>query len=110
MTMAQILFMGLPALVLVSGIPLALRIVPPNRFYGFRTATTFASTEAWYQINFATGLALIAAGIVGGLGVLLLSQGILALKAEVRFTIGILITGLATLLFLIPVVVYSNKF
>ncbi|MGH6836911.1 MAG: SdpI family protein [Methylocella sp.] len=62
------------------GIPLASKLVAPNRFYGFRTSTTFSSPEAWYQINFATGLALIAAGLVSGLLVLLLSYGIIMLK------------------------------
>ncbi len=30
--MVRALFMGLPALMLVLGIPLALKLVPPNRF------------------------------------------------------------------------------
>jgi|SRR5713226_2269525 len=108
--MVRALFMGLPALTLVLGIPLALKLVPPNRVYGYRTATTFASPEAWYQVNFATGLALIAAGLVSGICIILLSYGVIALKPEARFVIGILLTGLFTLLFLIPVVVYSNRF
>jgi hypothetical protein len=44
--MLRMLFIGLPALLLVSGIPLALKLVPPNRFYGFRTSTTFSSSPA----------------------------------------------------------------
>ena|SRR5438445_283654 len=106
--MVRALFMGLPALMLVLGIPLALRLVPPNRFYGYRTPTTFASPEAWYQVNFATGLALISAGLVSGICILLLSYVVIALKPEARFVIGILLTGLFTLLFLIPVF-YSNR-
>jgi hypothetical protein len=100
----------LPALLLVLGIPLALRVVPPNRFYGYRTATTFASPEAWYRINFATGLALIAAGLASGICVYLLSQGMFALKPEARVMASILLTGLITLLCLIPVVIYSSRF
>jgi hypothetical protein len=107
--MLRMLFIGLPALLLVSGIPLALKFVPPNRFYGFRTSTTFSSLDAWYQINFATGLALIAAGLVGLLSVLLPSRGIM-LKPEPRYVMGLLLTGIVTLLFLIPVVIYSNRF
>jgi hypothetical protein len=60
------------------------------------------------QINFATGLAFIAAGVVGGLSVLLLSQGIIALKPEPHCIMGLLITLIVMLLFLIPVVIYSN--
>ncbi len=104
------LFVGLPALMLVLGVPLALKLVPPNRFYGYRTATSFASPEAWYQINFATGLALIAAGAASGTFALLLSQGVIELKPEPRFILGVAFTGIVTLLFLIPVVIYSNKF
>ena len=87
-----------------------MRLVPPNRFYGYRTATTFSSLDAWYQINFATGLAMIAAGIVGGIAVLLLDQGIIVLKPESRDMIGIMITALAMLLFLIVVVLYADRF
>jgi hypothetical protein len=62
--MLRTLFVGLPALFLVLGISLALRVVPQNKFYGFRTSATFSSPDTWYQINFATGLALIAAGVM----------------------------------------------
>jgi SdpI/YhfL family protein len=108
--MLRVLFIGLPIFVLLSGVPLTLRLVPPNRFYGYRTAITLSSLDAWYQINFATGLAMIAAGIVGGIAVLLLDQGIIVLKPESRYMIGIMITALAMLLFLIVVVFYADRF
>jgi len=108
--MLRMFFIGLPALIFALGIPLALKIVPPNRFYGFRTPTTFSSLEAWYQINFATGLALIAAGVVGGLLALLLSQGIISLKPEPRYITGILLAAVVMLAFLVPVAIYSNRF
>jgi hypothetical protein len=104
------LFIGLPALMFALGLPLALKWVPPNRFYGFRTSTTFSSQDAWYQINLATGLALIAAGVVGGLLALLLSYGMISLKPETRYIAGVLLTVLATIAFLLPVVIYSNRF
>jgi uncharacterized membrane protein len=110
MNVLRVLFAGLPALLLVTGIPLALGIVPPNPFYGFRTSTTFSSDEVWYQVNRATGLALIAAGIAGGVCVLLLGWGAFALRPEARYLTGILLTALFTILFLIPVVVYSDRF
>lgn len=108
--MLRALFIGLPGLTFLLGVPLALNLVPPNRFYGFRTQTTFASLEAWYQVNFMTGLALIAAGLVGAAAAFLLSQGITELKAETRYLAGILVSGVAVLLSLLPVVIYSNKF
>jgi uncharacterized membrane protein len=110
MAMLQVLFFGLPALSFALGIPLALRLVPPNRFYGFRTATSFSSLEAWYQINFATGLAMMAAGAAGGVLALLLAQGAIALKPEARYVSGILFTAAATAASLIPVAIYASKF
>jgi uncharacterized membrane protein len=106
----RVLFIGLPALTLALGIPLALRWVPPNRFYGYRTATTFSSVEAWYQVNRATGLALIAAGLISGILVLFLDQGAIALKPEPRYIMGILLSGILLLVSLVPVVLYSSRF
>jgi hypothetical protein len=108
--MLRAMFIGLPILTLALGVPLALRWVPPNPLYGFRTATAFSSQEAWYDVNQATGIALLAAGIVGGLVVMLLTYQAFGLKAEPRYLIGITATGAAILLSLIPVVIYSNKF
>jgi hypothetical protein len=108
--MLRALLFGLPALMFVLGIPLALKSVPPNRFYGFRTSATFSSLEVWYKVNFATGLALIAAGIVAGSVILLLSHGAITLKPEPRYITGILLTAIVTLLFLLPVVIYSSRF
>jgi energy-converting hydrogenase Eha subunit B len=108
--MLRAMFIGLPILTLALGLPLALQLVPPNRLYGFRTTTTFSSPEAWYDVNYATGIALLAAGVVGGLIMLLLTYQAFGLKAEPRYLIGITATGAAILLSLIPVVIYSNKF
>jgi hypothetical protein len=109
MLMLRVLFIGLPAVTFALGIPLALRWVPPNRFYGYRTATTFSSVEAWYQVNRATGLALIAAGLVSGFLVLFLDQGAIALKPEPRYILGILLSGILLLISLVPVVLYSSR-
>src|SRR6516165_9001052 len=107
--MLRVLFIAFPALTFALGIPLILRLVPPNRFYGFRTTTTYSSADAWYQINFATGLALVAAGFVAGLLILFLSQRPFTLKSEDRYLVGILFTAIITLTFLVPVVIYSNR-
>ena len=108
--MLRILFIGLPILILALGIPLASQWVPPNRFYGYRTATTFASVEAWYRVNRAAGLALIGAGLISGFIVALLAQGVITLKSEPRYIIGILLSGIVLLISLIPVVLYSSRF
>ncbi len=53
-------------------LPLWLRLVPMNSFYGVRLPSTFVSDERWYEVNavfgrhlFGWSLAVIAAGIAG---------------------------------------------
>lgn len=48
-------------LIAVFSIPLALRLIPPNRFYGIRTALTLADRDVWYKVNRFAGFALILA-------------------------------------------------
>lgn len=45
-------------------IPLAVGVVPPNRLYGFRSASLLANPSAWYKVNRFAGFA-----ILGGAGV-----------------------------------------
>lgn len=45
-------------------IPLAVGVVPPNRLYGFRTASLLANPTDWYKVNRFAGFA-----ILGGAGV-----------------------------------------
>lgn len=108
--MLRWLSIGLPSLLIIVGLPLALRLIPPNQFYGFRTTTAFSSSEVWYRLNFLTGLALIVAGIVGGLLVGCLFHGAFGLKPEVRYLTSIIVVALAMLISLLPVVIYSNRF
>ena len=108
--MLRVLFLGFPAVIFIVGLPLALRSVPPNRFYGFRTPAAFSSLDTWYQLNFATGVALIVAGVLSGVVVVLLDHGMFALKPETRYSIGILLAGMLLLASLIAVVLYANRF
>lgn len=56
------LSMFLPATIIaVLAVPLALNLVPPNRFYGYRTAHSLANRDRWYRINRFAGLALLSA-------------------------------------------------
>jgi hypothetical protein len=65
---------------------------------------------AWYQITSATSLALIAAGLLGGLASFLLDHGVVALKPEPRYLVGLLLTGFFLFALLIPLGIYSNRF
>ena len=59
-------------LLFVVSLPLWLRLVPMNSFYGVRLPSTFVSNERWYDVNalfgkhlFIWSLTVIAAGIAG---------------------------------------------
>lgn len=56
------------ALMALLSLPLILRWVPPNMFYGFRTPRTLSSPDIWYPANAFSGRALLAvAGVVAAL-------------------------------------------
>ena len=48
---------------IIISLPLTLKIVPPNPFYGVRTSSTFNNLEAWYTVNFYAGLAFLILGV-----------------------------------------------
>lgn len=50
-------------LFIAISIPLILEKVPPNAWYGFRVAKTFASERIWYMANREAGYNLLYAGI-----------------------------------------------
>ena len=52
-------------LVFILSIPLALNLVRPNGFYGFRTAKTLSSPEIWRQANTFSGWVFLAASLIG---------------------------------------------
>jgi len=56
--------LGVSALVILLAIPLARRRIPPNRWYGFRVAATFADREVWFETNAQAGRDLIALGVL----------------------------------------------
>jgi uncharacterized membrane protein len=55
------------ALIAVAAVPLALSFVPPNPFYGVRTALTLADRDLWFHVNrFAGWVFLAAAALTTG--------------------------------------------
>jgi len=52
-----------PVLIVVS-IPLILRWIPPNRFFGLRVPSTMSSDSVWYDANALIGRHSLALGIV----------------------------------------------
>ncbi|MGZ9004043.1 MAG: SdpI family protein [Burkholderiales bacterium] len=57
--------LGVSALLVVIAIPLALRWIPRNIVYGFRTRTTMANDATWYEANAYFGRALVISTLCG---------------------------------------------
>jgi uncharacterized membrane protein len=66
---------------ILLGIPLLLKKVKPNWFYGFRTPTSVKNKDLWYKVNKQVGREFIIAGIIVILGsiFMLIFQPILTL-------------------------------
>ena len=58
-----LVYMAASGVMVLLGLPLYFRKIPPNRFYGFRTGRTLADPEVWYAVNRVTGgwMAIIGA-------------------------------------------------
>lgn len=57
--------LAVSALLIVVAIPLALRKIPRNVVYGFRTRVTLADDETWYDANAYFGRRLIVSILCG---------------------------------------------
>lgn len=61
------------ALFFALALPLALRLVPINYFYGYRTAKSTSDEKAWYAMNAAFGIWTSAiAGVAFAAGAIML--------------------------------------
>jgi magnesium transporter len=57
-------------------IPLVLRKIPPNRFYGVKVPKAYESPELWYKVNAKGGRIMIVYGaIMAAIGLILLFAG-----------------------------------
>ena len=60
----NMLAFGVVAVVLAGlGVPLILRKVPPNAWYGVRLPSTFADPRVWYAVNARSGRDFIVLGL-----------------------------------------------
>ncbi len=57
------LFLIGAGVVAVVSIPLILKVVPPNPYYGFRTPSTLSDRTLWYRANVFAGWALLIAAV-----------------------------------------------
>lgn len=58
------MYAGAALVVLSLSIPLLLRSVPPNRWYGFRVRRTLADTDTWYAVNAYTARWMIVLALM----------------------------------------------
>ena len=64
--------LGCSGLLFVIAIPLALRMVPRNVIYGFRTRTTLSDDAIWFEANAHFGRRLLVASLCGALAACLI--------------------------------------
>lgn len=60
----MLMYVGFGLLLSVLAIPMILRKIKPNPFYGFRVPKAINNPEIWYEINAYSGYWFFATGLV----------------------------------------------
>jgi uncharacterized membrane protein len=90
-------------LLFAVGVPLILKLVPPNPFVGVRTSKIWSSREVWYAANRLAGINAAIAGVVIVAAALLVprlipdySEGVkvLIIGTIVLFAIVVMVSGI----------------
>ena len=77
------------------GLPLALRKVPPNGWYGFRAPITLRSRSAWYAGNAQLGWWMVAGGLLSlPIAIYGLVSGGVLTMVYVGFLVGPVLLGI----------------
>jgi hypothetical protein len=63
-TVILLVYMVAGGALVLLGLPLYFRKIPPNRFYGFRTERTLLNPDVWYAVNRVTGGWLVITGAI----------------------------------------------
>ncbi len=64
MNTVNYLLAGVSVLLVLVSIPLLLRRIPPNAFYGLRVPATYADEWVWYEANALAGRDMAALGVL----------------------------------------------
>ena len=75
--LSTVLILVLCAVTAIAGIPLILKLVPPNEIYGVRTEKALSREEIWYEVNRFGGWALVVAAAVTVLALVLWANTLL---------------------------------
>jgi uncharacterized membrane protein len=76
---------------IAAGIPLYLRRVPPNLFYGARFASALRDEEVWYELNARAGRDLVVVGAIYLVLLVVAIRGGNAWPIEVRVLVPLVI-------------------
>jgi uncharacterized membrane protein len=99
-------FSGLGLLLIALALPLFLRKMPPNRWYGVRVPATFADEAVWYEANALSGRDLIVLGVLQVLAATLL-PALLSEPVYVFVNLALMLAG--SIVFGIAAVVRANR-
>jgi hypothetical protein len=75
--LVTVVLLLLCALTAIAGVPLILKLVPPNEIYGLHTEKTLSRSEIWFEVNRFAGWALVAAAALTALAVMIYSGTLL---------------------------------
>lgn len=91
----SILFAVVGLVLIGISIPLIMRKVPPNSFYGCRTRKTLSDPKIWYEANHVSGIDFCIGGVVvfvSSLAMLALGQNVETNQAVVALLIILLLS------------------
>jgi uncharacterized membrane protein len=97
-TSISLIYIAAGGLFVLLGMPLYLRWVPPNRFYGFRTARTLVDPSVWYAVNRVSGGWLTILGAVTAGVATAVERLNLSLSAAATINCVVVVTGMALIL------------
>ncbi len=60
---SSLLFGRVGILLAVLALPLIVKMVAPNQWYGFRVEKTLSNRQTWYEANLVAGVDLLIAGV-----------------------------------------------
>jgi len=104
----EILFILLSAGMMAIAIPLLLRRVRPNNWYGFRVPATLNNEQVWYEVNAYAGRWLLGVGVLGILAAIALAY-VPGLGEDGYAWAFLVVFGVAMAVMLISSFRYLNK-
>jgi hypothetical protein len=69
--LATVVLLLLCALTAIAGVPLILRLIPPNDIYGISTDRTRSRAHVWYEVNRFAGWTLVIAAALTALALMI---------------------------------------